>query len=342
MSRSAAGRAGGRPATGGADRNRPIALLRAAVVVPLLAVPLLAGVPAAQASPPAQAAVPGILALPGDEETSDDTRPVRIDVGRLEPRTVTPGAVVTVAGTLTNTGTSTITDLSVRLQRGEVLTTRAELAAADRDPDPATTVTPDFQGLSESLGPGEEIEFSYAVPSADLGMDQDGVYPVLVNVNGAVDGDVQRRVGELSTFLVQQPVVPTERTAVAWLWPLVERPHRSASGGFRDDALTDAISSGGGSTVPSRCSSGCPAPFPRARPRRCPSCRSRSRSIPRWSRSSRSWPPAPTRSAASRTRATAPRRRRSSSTGCAPWPTSTTSSRSATATWTPTRSSPAA
>ena len=153
--------------------------------------------------------------------------------------------MVTVAGTLTNTGTSTITDLSVRLQRGEVLTTRAELAAADRDPDPATTVTPDFQGLSESLGPGEEIEFSYAVPSADLGMDQDGVYPVLVNVNGAVDGDVQRRVGELSTFLVQQPVVPTERTAVAWLWPLVERPHRSASGGFRDDALTDAISSGG-------------------------------------------------------------------------------------------------
>jgi hypothetical protein len=226
-----------------------MALLRALVVVPLLAVPLLvaapAGLPAVQAAPPVQDAVPGAPTLPGDEDVSDDTRPVRIDVGRFEPRTVTPGAVLTVAGTLTNTGTSTITDLSVRLQRGEVRTSRAELAAADRDPDPATTVTPAFQEVPGTLRPGDEVEFSYAVPSAELRMDQDGVYPVLVNVNGTVDGDEQRRVGELSTFVVQQPVVPTERTAVAWLWPLVERPHRAASGGFRDDGLTDAISDGG-------------------------------------------------------------------------------------------------
>jgi hypothetical protein len=76
-------------------------------------------------------------------------------------------------------------------------------------------------------------------------MDQDGVYPVLLNVNGAVDGDNRQRVGELSTFVVQQPVVPSARTAVAWLWPLVEIPHRSASGGFRNDGLTDSIGSGG-------------------------------------------------------------------------------------------------
>jgi Family of unknown function (DUF6049) len=249
VTRSAAGRAGGRPAAGGADRNRPMELLRAAVVVPLLVLPLLAGaptgLPAARSAPPVLDAAPAVPALPGDEDTSDDTRPVRIDVGRFEPRTVTPGAVVTVAGTLTNTGTSTVTDLSVRLQRGEVRTTRAELSAADRDPDPATTVTPAFQPVAGTLGPGDEVEFSYAVPSADLALDRDGVYPVLVNVNGAVDGDVQRRVGELPTFVVQQPVLPTERTAVAWLWPLVERSHRSASGGFRDDGLTDAVSSGG-------------------------------------------------------------------------------------------------
>ena len=243
---SAAGRAGGRPAAAGAARTRPRALARAAVVLPLLLVtvvsaPLSAFGPAGV--PPSAQAAPA--PTPGVEDTSNPERPVRIDVGRFEPRTVTPGAVVTVAGTLTNTGTSTITDLTVRLQRGEVRTSRAELAAADRDPDPATTVRPAFQPVPGSLAPGAAVEFSYAVASADLEMDRDGVYPVLINVNGAVDGDEQRRVGELSTFVVQQPVVPTARTAVAWLWPLVERPHRSASGGFRDDDLADLVRTGG-------------------------------------------------------------------------------------------------
>ena len=251
---SAAGRAGGRPATRGADRIRPGVLLRAAVVVPLLALPLLALPPLAGApvggAPPARAelllqqSAPALPAL-ADDDTEDPARPVRIDVARFEPRTVTPGAVVTLAGTLTNTGSATITDLSVRLQRGEVRTSRAELAAAVRDRDPATTVTPAFQRVSGTLRPGKALDFSFTMDSADLDMERDGVYPVLVNVNGTVDGDDQRRVGELETFVVQQPVVPAARTAVAWLWPLVERPHRSASGDFRDDDLADSIRSGG-------------------------------------------------------------------------------------------------
>ena len=252
---SAAGRVGGRPAADGADRTRPSGLVRAAVVVPLLTVsflttPLLVDGPTgsaarALAAPPVQDAAPTQPALPGDEDTSDPLRPVRIDVSRFEPRTVTPGAVVTVAGTLSNTGTSTITDLGVRLQRGEVLTSRADLAAAEREADPATTVEPVFQEVPGTLAPGDTVEFDYSIPSEELEMGQDGVYPVLLNLNGAVDGDDQRRVGELATFVVQQPVVPNARTAVAWLWPLVEIPHRSASGGFRNDDLTDSIRSGG-------------------------------------------------------------------------------------------------
>ena len=249
---SAAGRAGGRPAAVSAARSRPRAALRAAVLppllVPLLLAPVLSWGPAAapaQAAPAVPEAVPAPPGLPGDDDISDPLRPVRIDVSRFEPRTVTPGAVVTVAGTLTNTGTATITDLAVRLQRGEVRRSRAELAVADRDPDPATTITAPFQDVPDALPPGGEVEFSYAVPSADLQMEREGVYPVLVNVNGVVEGDGQKRVGELATFVVHQPVLPTARTAVAWLWPLVERPHRSASGGFKDDDLVESISTGG-------------------------------------------------------------------------------------------------
>jgi len=227
---------------------RRTALLRAAVA-PLLAaalglVPVGVAASAQAATPELTAAPPVVSADPADD-ASDPDRPVRIDVGRFEPRAVTPGAVVTVTGTLTNTGGSTISDISLRLQRGEVLTTRDELAAENRDADPSSTVVAAFQDVPGELAPGGELEFSYAVAADELRLDRDGVYPALLNVNGTVDGDDQRRVGELSTYLVQQPVDPSARTAVGWIWPLTERTHRGPSGDFLDDGLADSVAGGG-------------------------------------------------------------------------------------------------
>jgi hypothetical protein len=215
------------------------ALLRAAVrplVAAALSATALGFLPApALAAPP----TPVLAAAPADDAIEPD-RPVQIDVGRFEPRAVTPGATVTVTGTLTNTGAAPISGLSIRMQRGAVLTTRAELAADGADPDPATAVEPEFQPLPGELPAGGELEFTYTVPSEALRLQRDGVYPVLLNVNGALDGD-QQRVGQLSTYLVQHPADPVARTAVAWLWPLVERTHRGPSGAFLDDGLADAV-----------------------------------------------------------------------------------------------------
>ena len=216
-----------------------------AAVAPLLAAALgLAPMAAvASAAPPAGTTLPVLAAAPASQATEPD-RPVRIDVGRFEPRAVTPGAVVTVTGTLVNTGDAPISDLSLRLQRGQVITSREELAADERDPDPSTTVEPAFQNLPGELAPHGSLEFSYTIPSDELLLDRDGVYPVLLNVNGTVDGDA-RRVGELPTYLVQQPVVPAASTAVGWLWPLTERTHRGPTGEFLDDDLTTSISPAG-------------------------------------------------------------------------------------------------
>jgi hypothetical protein len=221
----------------------PTALLRAAVA-PVLLAALGVLAPPAAAGPALPDRLPPVAAAPADD-AADPERPVRIDVGRFEPRTVTPGATVTVTGTLTNTGSGTITDLSLRLQRGDVVTTRAELAALATEPDPATEVEPAFVEVPGELAPGGRLDFSYSIASDELALSRDGVYPALLNVNGAVDGEDQQRVGELTTFLVQQPVVPAARTAVAWLWPLVERTHRTPSGGFADDDLATSIGSGG-------------------------------------------------------------------------------------------------
>jgi Family of unknown function (DUF6049) len=222
----------------------PTALLRAAVA-PLVAAAL--GTTALGLLPAVALAAPAtpVLAAPADDDTTDPERPVQIDVGRFEPRAVTPGATVTVTGTLTNTGSAPISGLSVRMQRGAVLTTRAELVADSADPDPATAVEPAFQPIRGELPAGGELDFTYSVASEALELNRDGVYPVLLNVNGALPGDQQQRVGELSTYLVQQPAGPAARTAVAWLWPLVERTHRGPTGSFLDDGLADAVSDEG-------------------------------------------------------------------------------------------------
>jgi hypothetical protein len=207
---------------------------------------LLGRPPVAAASPVGAASPIGALgAAPSVDDTTDPAQPVSIQVSRFEPRTVSPGSTVTVSGTLTNTGDQTITELGVRLQRGAVMTTRAALVAADSDADPDTTVVPAFQNIPGRLDPHGSLPFTYAIASDDLQLNRDGVYPVLLNVNGTGADGARRRVGDVATYLVQQPAIPAGRTTVAWLWPIAERTHRTASGGFADDALATSISSGG-------------------------------------------------------------------------------------------------
>jgi hypothetical protein len=210
------------------------------LAVPLLAAGLLAAPTAA--TPPAGRSMPVLLAASDSTSTG---RPVSIAIGRLEPRTVTPGSTITVSGFLTNVGSQPLTGLGIRLQRGEVRTTRAELDAAASSPDSATSVVPPFHEIAGTLAPGAQLPFTYTLPAAALQLDTDGVYPALLNLNGSLPGGQQQRIGELSTFLVRQATVPTAHTTVAWLWPVTERTHLRPAGGFTDDALTTSISAGG-------------------------------------------------------------------------------------------------
>ena len=217
MKAPAAGRAGGRavPAKG---------LLTAVLAAGLLSTGALGTTAATAAAPPSAAPVP----------STDTERPVAIEIGQL-PRTVTDGSTVRVTGTLTNTGASAVRDIAVRLQRGAVMTTRAELLAADADPDEAGVGLGDFAPVEGVLEPGGSRDFSYSIDADDLGITEDGVYPVLVNVNATTDDGLVRRVGELSTYLVRRPAVPDEKTTVAWIWPVVADTSRSPTGGFADD-----------------------------------------------------------------------------------------------------------
>jgi hypothetical protein len=192
--------------------------------------------------PPAQAA-PGDRAAAAEEEV---TRPVRVVVDRLDPRTVTPGATIELGVTLVNDGTTTYRDLSMRLQRGDVLRTRAGLdAELDTAGTGGATAAAPWRQLDVDLAPGETRTFTYSTTTDELQLTEDGVYPVLVNVNGQGPGGAQERVGELATQLVSQVVPPARQTSVAWLWPITDRPHRDPGGAFLDDDLAASVAEGG-------------------------------------------------------------------------------------------------
>ncbi|SFT99170.1 hypothetical protein SAMN05660657_04508 [Geodermatophilus amargosae] len=210
-------------------------LTAALLALPLAAAPVLASVVA----PVSPAAAAPAAPAPAAE------RPVTVDLTRFDPRTVAPGGTVTLAGTLTNTGSETLTDLGIRLQRSGVVTTRADLLATDADADLATVVGTPFSPLPGALAPGDTLPFTVTATTADLALGGDGVYPLLLNLNGTGADGGQRRVGEIRTHLVQQTAPPATATAVAWLWPLTERSHRDAAGDFTDDGLAGAVSEGG-------------------------------------------------------------------------------------------------
>ena len=165
--------------------------------------------------------------------------PVQVTISSLEPRSVAPDSVILVSGTLTNDSDDTITDLTVRLQRGDRLTSRQALAEDAARPSAGSTAQAPFEPQDGALEAGDDQQFTYQTTAADLAITEPGVYPVLINVNGTRDGLVER-VGELSTYLVA-PGAPTSRTSVAWLWPLTDGPHRDATGDFTDDDLAASV-----------------------------------------------------------------------------------------------------
>ncbi|KQS58321.1 hypothetical protein ASG36_09510 [Geodermatophilus sp. Leaf369] len=235
-----------RRAAGGAGRPPVAARARCAVLAAFVAgATLLPGLPAS-AAPARPSSTPASSAPTG---SSVAERPVDVTVTRLEPRTVTPSATVQMSVSLVNDGDDTLTDLSLRLQRGDRLTTRQALTEDLATPSTGGAAQAAFAPVPGELEPGDSIAFTYTATAADLQLTEAGVYPVLVNVNGTRAGLVER-VGELSTHLVVQPDVlqpgqPTSRTTVAWLWPLTDRPHRDAQGAFTDDDLAAEVSADG-------------------------------------------------------------------------------------------------
>jgi hypothetical protein len=234
-------------------------LLAAAALLTMIVLP--GGQPSASGEP----AAPTFLALHIDSVTPDIV-------------TTTSPPLVTVTGSVTNVGDRPVRDVVVRLERAAAVTSSPSLR---KD---LTGAVDQFQGIAEfvNLSPeltkGQRVPFrlTYPIRSADrpsLDVEQPGIYPMLVNVNGTPDYGSAARLDDARLLLPVVGVPPepskdasdaladaggivppdTSRpTRITMLWPLADKPRLAAGapGGttpvrLTDDDLASSLSGGG-------------------------------------------------------------------------------------------------
>lgn len=183
-----------------------------------------------------------------------------LQVDQLTPRMVTSSTPsVTVAGKVTNTGDRRIDQVRVRLQRGDAIS--SDKALRDLPSQTTDAAVGAFQDVSKTLQPGDTAKFSINIPvngvARSLLIEDPGVYPLLVNVNGRPDYSDQARLAAVSIALPvmsvpggQQAQPKAAPPDVTVLWPLLdERPRQLPTTDGKtllaDDDLADSLAAGG-------------------------------------------------------------------------------------------------
>ena len=210
-----------------------------------------------------------------DEPGSTPFLSVRIDRVTPDVVTTTSEPTVTVTGTVRNVGDRPVRDVMVRLEDAAAVTSsaglRTNLAGNVDQFDPVA----EFVTLAPELARGRAVPFtlSYPLRSAEqpsLSIDEPGVYPVMVNVNGTPDYGEPARLDDARFLLPvlgvpRDPATDTADTLTAvvppdtskpvgltMLWPIADRPRLAAGapGGTTpvrliDDDLATSLATGG-------------------------------------------------------------------------------------------------
>ncbi|MFC4854910.1 hypothetical protein [Actinophytocola glycyrrhizae] len=188
---------------------------------------------------------------------------LELTVDGLTPRVVTAATQeVTVTGRVTNTGDRRVDDISVRLQRGEAID--SDRALRDLPGQATDTAAGAFENVSRRLERGDSAELSVTIPlrgaGRTLAIEEPGVYPLLVNVNGTPDYGSPARLTAVSIPLpvlsvpgggpaASPKAAPPEVTI---LWPLLDErpralptPATDSATLLADDELADSLAAGG-------------------------------------------------------------------------------------------------
>jgi hypothetical protein len=173
---------------------------------------------------------------------------VRVRLDSVTPDVVTTSSepTITVTGTVTNVGDRPVREVLARLERSA----RVQYSSALRTTlyaDGQFNPIGEFITVAAELDRGQAAGFSFSVPlrtarGPSLGIDEPGVYPMLINVNGTPDNGAGARL-DAARFLLPVTGVPpdpssatgntltdtvppdtTKPVAVTMLWPLADKP----------------------------------------------------------------------------------------------------------------------
>jgi hypothetical protein len=229
--------------------------------------------------------VAGILALlivptaaPRAAAGEPGTTPfVQIRVDQVTPDVVTTTSepVVTVKGIVANVGDRPVRDVMVRLEHAPAVTSSAALRTSLDGGTDQYQPAVDFLTVARELQRGQKSGFTLSAPvrslsKPSLAINQPGVYPLLINVNGTPDYGAPARLdnarfllpvvgvppepAKTSTDSLSSVVAPdtSKPVQVTMLWPLADRPRLSpgAPGGtfpvrLMDDELAASLATGG-------------------------------------------------------------------------------------------------
>ncbi len=196
---------------------------------------------------------------------------VRIDQVTPDVVTTTSPPVVTVSGAVINTGDRPVRDVVVRLEHAAAVTTSTGLRTSLDGGTEQYQPVSDFQTAAPELQRGQGAGFTLSAPlrsltNSSFGIDEPGIYPVLVNVNGTPDYGTPARLDN-ARFLLPVVGVPPDRAGdlastvapdtsrpvwITMLWPLADRPRLAPGfpGGsvpvrLVDDELATSLATGG-------------------------------------------------------------------------------------------------
>ena len=244
-----------------------------AVVLVLLGSVLLAGPAAAQ---PAVGAGDSLAS-----STDADPEFLKLTIDKVAPSVVTETSppFLAVTATVRNVGDRPVEDVDVRIQRAPAILQPAGLRTSLQLDQTGFDTVGDFVTVSARLDPGQERNFTLAMPlrvdpnaptrQPTLQITEPGVYPLLLNANGTPEFGDPARLDD-ARFLVPvlglPPIAgasgaagaavlaPTNApVASTMLWPLADEPRLAAGypGAIDqpvrlvDDDLTTSLATGG-------------------------------------------------------------------------------------------------
>ncbi|TDC38648.1 hypothetical protein E1281_39050, partial [Actinomadura sp. KC345] len=173
------------------------------------------------------------------------------DVGlaltKVSPKTIRENSKIEISGVAKNRTDGRLGGLSVRLRYGtQPVSSRSQLDQfASARPQQLPNIGPQ-QRLANTAEPGATQNWKFKTSTRALQLNvtagTPGVYPVGVEVLDSA----QQVVGGVTTFLTFMPKQGNSKpVAISWVWPLIDRMHRTDDKTFFDDQLTSDMSPNG-------------------------------------------------------------------------------------------------